>query len=130
MAAVADEDALLNRAIDNLNAALLKDLEKLMLEEDDVSKPSLPGDKAGSLPGLDGAAAVTPARSAAVADVHAPSPQPPSTRVTAAPGIQSSGRRRDPRLMERAQDLGLNLDKFEGKGLEEQAVKQLNDMVD
>ena len=38
-------------------------------------------------------------------------------------------RRRDPKLQQRAADIGLNLDKFEERGLEEQAMQELNNMV-
>ena len=38
-------------------------------------------------------------------------------------------RRRDPKVVEKAKEFNLNLENFEGKGLEEQAVQQLNDMM-
>ena len=37
---------------------------------------------------------------------------------------------KDPKLMESAKEIGLNLNSYEGKGLESQAVKQLQDMMD
>ena len=42
----------------------------------------------------------------------------------------STTRKRDPELVQKAQKMRLNLEKFENVGLEEQAMKELNEMVE
>ena len=96
----------MNRALENLNASLLKDLEKLMVGKDDFEAATVSEDKPVGYP-------------------PAAAPRPQEAPV----GAAAFSRRRDPQLAERAQDMRLDLDKFEGRGIEEQAVKELNDMV-
>ena len=56
--------------------------------------------------------------------------EPPSpSSIWPRPSPSTQARRRDPQLLERAADLGLNLQNFEGKGLEEQAMSELNEMI-
>jgi len=44
--------------------------------------------------------------------------------------LQKEGRKREPAVLDKAAALGVNLGKFEGRGLEEQAVQELQNMVD
>ena len=41
----------------------------------------------------------------------------------------SSVPKRDPAIVQKAKDVGVKLENFEGRGLEEQAMKELNDMI-
>eukprot|EP01041_Mallomonas_annulata_P002918 gene2918-5731_t len=74
-------------------------------------------------------------------DVYEPTVWPASVTASQSPLLlqqqqQSSAspplspqRKRDPELLEKAREVGIRLEKFEDKGIEEQAVKQLRDMM-
>jgi hypothetical protein len=94
---------LLVKAIENINTVVRKDLQSLMLADDFSSRSD----------GFDPTPRTFP---------ESPQSQPMKQ--------QPRGRQRDSLLVERAQELGLNLERFEGAGLEEQAIKELNAMVE
>ena len=122
-----NHDELVVRAVINLNSALSKDLNKLMVGDDAIEGLEMGKHRVDPTEVKDverfysgnNMQEVDPFERSNV-DV-----QPVHEEAQRVPQF----RRRDADLQEKAASMGLNLDKFENEGLAEQALEELNKMV-